>query len=119
MVHGRAGFKLEAAKFGLYIGLPILATISVNDPDNVRWMIDYFQYIKYPPTENVGSDEEPLADKINNEIRRRLKEKEAMEQYREQVKQLGTLENERNARMKTAEESSKGNGIWGWFGYKN
>ncbi len=30
-----------------------------------------------------------------------------MEQYREQVKQLGTLEDERNTRMKTVEKSLK------------
>ena len=114
MVHGRAAFKLEAAKFSLYIGLPIMATVFVNDPANVRWMIDYFKYIKYPPSA-ISDDEEPLVDRINREFKKRAEEKKAIEEYRDQVQKLDDLENERKSRLVESQQSSKG--IWSWFGF--
>lgn len=115
MVHGRAGFRLEALKLSFYIGLPVAATILVNDPSNVRWMIDYFQYIRYPPS-ITGEDDEPLVDKINREFKRRAEERGAVQSYQEQVRKLDDLENERRARL--TENENSGGGIWTWFGFK-
>ena len=115
MVHGKAGFRLEAAKLSLYIGLPVIATILVNEPSNVRWMIDYFQYIRYPPS-ITSEDDEPLVDRINREFKRRAEEREAVQKYQDQVRKLDELESERKARL--AESETNRRGIWSWLGFK-
>ena len=46
MVLGKAGMRLEAYKFGLYISVPILASIVFNKPEVQRKCADYFQFLK-------------------------------------------------------------------------
>ena len=46
MVLGKAGMRLEAYKFGLYISVPILASIIFNEPEVQRKCADYFQFLK-------------------------------------------------------------------------
>ena len=119
MVAGKAGgFRLEAFKFSVYIALPVTATYLCNDPERVRWMIDYFKYIKYPPSSTSQMDE-PLADQINREFKRRAGNREAMTGYREQLRSLDDLEGQRKARAAGLLDEVSGNKGWlSWFGFK-
>lgn len=64
MVKGKPGLYLEAWKFGVYISIPIIASVYYSNPDNQRYWADYWQFIKYPenPNTNVKEKIQELID---------------------------------------------------------
>ena len=83
MVKGRKGLYLEAWKFGVYISLPVIASVYYSNPDNQRYWADYWQFIKYPenPNTNVKQQIKELAEQ-------KEKQKEQRRLYQEQLRQL-------------------------------
>lgn len=58
MAKGRQGFLLEGWKFGIYLLVPITASIYYNNPENQKKSADYWQYVKYPPNPSTGWKEQ-------------------------------------------------------------
>lgn len=115
MVLGRAGLKLEAQKFGIYLMIPIVASIAYNEPTVQRWTADYFQFMKYPsnPKTNLKEEFEQLQKEREQEKIQEEKNKESRKVYMEQLKQLNAV---RNA-LESPEEQTKEvkRGWFSWF----
>jgi hypothetical protein len=94
MVLGRAGMRLEAQKFAVYLSIPIVASLAFNEPSVQRWAADYFQFMKYPsnPKTNLKQEFEQLQREREEEIEeeRRMQEKRSKgrEAYLAQMKLL-------------------------------
>jgi len=73
MVHGKKGLYLEAWKFGVYISIPIFASVYYSDPETQRYWADYWQYIKYPENPNTN---------VKEKIQQLIKEKELQREQR-------------------------------------
>mmetsp|Transcript_11149 Transcript_11149/g.14075 ORF Transcript_11149/g.14075 Transcript_11149/m.14075 type:complete len:125 (-) Transcript_11149:24-398(-) len=111
MVHGRKGLQLEAWKFGVYLFLPIAASITFNEPRVQRYCADYFQFLKYPANPNVN-----LREEFEELARKREKEKEQRKAYLEEVKKMqASAAERRKLREEAAAVAANGNG--GWFGW--
>lgn len=76
MVHGRAGLRLEAFKFGIYITVPLLASAMFNNPDIAQRFIDYYKFIEYPPehpeTTKMKEDIKNLKKNVEAHIRKKM-----------------------------------------------
>jgi hypothetical protein len=83
MVHGKKGLYLEAWKFGVYITIPIIASVYYSDPDAQRYWADYWQYIKYPENPNTNMKEkiQKLADEKGLQREQRMA-------YQQQIQRL-------------------------------
>ena len=96
MVLGRAGMKLEAQKFAVYLSIPIMASLAFNEPTVQQWAADYFQFMKYPsnPKTNLMKEFEQLQRERKEEIEeeRRMQEKriKGREEYLAQMKLLNS-----------------------------
>lgn len=93
MVLGRAGLRLEAQKFALYLIIPITASIVYNEPTVQRWAADYFQFMKYPsnPKTNLKEEFDQLQKEREQEKIQEEKNKESRKVYMEQLKQLNAV----------------------------
>ncbi len=118
MVLGRAGLRLEAQKFAVYLSVPILASLAFNEPSVQRWAADYFQFMKYPsnPKTNLKKEFEELQREREEEMRMQEKRIKGREEYLAQMKLLnasrGGDETGDNNNMETANNSRNG-----WFGW--
>ena len=96
MVLGRAGMRLEAQKFALYLMVPITASLIFNEPAVQKTAADYFQFMKYPsnPKTNLKEEFESMTREREEEIEweKRMAEKreKGREQYVNQLKQLSS-----------------------------
>ncbi|KAL7441270.1 hypothetical protein ACHAXH_005342 [Discostella pseudostelligera] len=96
MVLGRAGLRLEAQKFAVYLLIPITASLAFNEPSVQKWAADYFQFMKYPanPKTNLKDEYEALKKQREEEIewKKRMagKREEGRKEYLKQLKQLGS-----------------------------
>ena len=116
MVLGRKGMRLEAYKFGLYISVPILASITFNEPEVQKWCADYFQFLKFPANPNTN-----LREEFEQLAKQRELEKEKRAKYAEEVQRM--QDNARRSRegreaaLKTADEngSELQGGRWNWL----
>lgn len=95
MVSGRAGFALEGWKFGIYLGIPILASWWYGDPERQKAAADYWRYVQYPANPNTNMKEKFL------EQRKKYEEQRAV--YSEQLKQLDKM-----AKVDKDEHQNKG-----------
>nr|CCA17677.1 AlNc14C38G3331 [Albugo laibachii Nc14] len=43
--------RLEAARFGVYLAIPAIASFVYSQPDCIHWIVTQWQYIRYPPQE--------------------------------------------------------------------
>jgi hypothetical protein len=110
MVHGRAGMKLEAYKFGLYLIIPITASFAFNEPTVQRWAADYFQFLKYPANPNTN-----LKEEFEELLKKRELEKEQMKAYAEQVQKL--QESAQQSRIAAAAAKEAEGKRAGWFSW--
>ena len=110
MVHGRAGMKLEAYKFGLYLIIPITASFAFNEPTVQRWAADYFQFLKYPANPNTN-----LKEEFEELLKKRQLEKEQMKAYAEQVQKL--QESAQQSRIAAAAAKEAEGKRAGWFSW--
>mmetsp|Transcript_9313 Transcript_9313/g.13222 ORF Transcript_9313/g.13222 Transcript_9313/m.13222 type:complete len:115 (+) Transcript_9313:89-433(+) len=83
MVHGRQGLKLELGKFGVYLAIPILASVAFNEPKIQRVCADYFQFLKYPANPNTR-----LKEEFEELVQKRDLEKKQRQEYAEQIQKL-------------------------------
>ncbi|KAJ0405171.1 hypothetical protein P43SY_001376 [Pythium insidiosum] len=62
--------KMEAARFGLYLSIPVIATMVYAQPDCINYIVAKWNYISYPP--QAVSREELLqkAREIANESKK-------------------------------------------------
>jgi hypothetical protein len=65
---------LEAWKFGIYISIPIIASVYYSNPETQRYWADYWQFIKYPenPNTNVREKIQQLATEKGVQREQRL-----------------------------------------------
>lgn len=121
MVLGRAGMKLEAQKFAVYLSIPIIASLAFNEPTVQQWAADYFQFMKYPsnPKTNLMHEFEQLQRERKEEIEeeRRMQEKriKGREEYLAQIKLLNSSRGG-NA-TGSGDPDSTSNTRSGWFGW--
>ena len=116
MVLGRKGMRLEAYKFGLYISVPIFASIIFNEPEVQKWCADYFKFLTYPANPNTN-----LREEFEQLAKQRELEKEKRAKYAEEVQRM--QDNARRSRegreaaLKTADEngSELQGGRWNWL----
>eukprot|EP00547_Thalassionema_nitzschioides_P008101 CAMPEP_0194226480 /NCGR_PEP_ID=MMETSP0156-20130528/41943_1 /TAXON_ID=33649 /ORGANISM="Thalassionema nitzschioides, Strain L26-B" /LENGTH=105 /DNA_ID=CAMNT_0038958841 /DNA_START=174 /DNA_END=488 /DNA_ORIENTATION=- len=96
MVLGKQGMRLEALKFSIYILIPVVASISFNNPNTQKYWADYYQYLKFPanPNTNLKEQYEKLAEQ-------RTLQKEQRKEYLDQMKRL------QESAQKSREQSAK------------
>jgi len=99
MVHGRQGFKLEAFKFGIYIFIPIAASIGFNNPTVQQVCADYFQFLKYPASPNTR-----LKEEFEDMVRKRELEREQRKKYMNQLRELNENAERSNATRVNSDE---------------
>lgn len=111
MVHGKAGLRLEAQKFLLYLLVPISASLTFNDPRVQRFCADYFQFMKYPanPNTNLKKEFEELLEK-------KKKEDEQRKIYKEQILKL--QENAQKSRDEKLKVENNKKGWLSWFRFR-
>jgi hypothetical protein len=114
MVLGRAGLRLEAQKFGIYLLIPIVASIAYNEPAVQRWSADYFQFMKYPsnPKTNLKEEFEQLQKEREQQKIQAEKNKESRKVYMEQLKQLNAV---RDAMDKEENQPAVNRGWFSWL----
>mmetsp|Transcript_34357 Transcript_34357/g.51499 ORF Transcript_34357/g.51499 Transcript_34357/m.51499 type:complete len:132 (+) Transcript_34357:131-526(+) len=121
MVLGRAGMKLEAQKFAVYLSIPIMASLAFNEPSVQKWAADYFQFMKYPsnPKTNLMKEFEQLQREREEEIEeeRRMQEKriKGREEYLAQMKLLNSSRGDNAPGINNTDSTS--NNKSGWFGW--
>ncbi|KAL3795332.1 hypothetical protein HJC23_009505 [Cyclotella cryptica] len=115
MVLGRAGLRLEAQKFAVYLMIPITASIAYNEPTVQRWSADYFQFMKYPsnPKTNLKEEFEQIRKEREEEIKQQDKNKESRKVYLEQLKQLNAVRS--SLETPDAQTSDEKKGWFGWL----
>lgn len=120
MVLGRAGYRLEAQKFALYLAVPITASLAFNEPSVQKHAADYFQFMKYPSNPSTNLKKEFDALKRQREEEREWEErmKGRRERGREEyANQLRRLNADRGAGADDADggELSEKRGWFGWL----
>ena len=83
MVHGRPGMYLEAWKFGVYITVPLIASVYYSNPETQKAAADYWQYIKYPENPNTH-----VKEKIQELIKEKELQQEQRDAYKKQLMEL-------------------------------
>jgi hypothetical protein len=109
MVKGRPGLYLEACKFGIYLSIPVFASVYYSDPDIQRYWADYWQFIKYPENPNVN-----VKEKIQILVTEKEQQREQLELYKQQLRDL-QIAAERGNNF-DADESRSGVSWWGRAG---
>lgn len=106
MVHGKKGLYLEAWKFGVYITVPIFASVYYSNPENQRYWADYWQFIKYPENPNTN-----VKEKIQKLAEERGLQREQRLAYKEQLLRLQRAA-ERSANMEVEEVREESPSWW-------
>ncbi|EWM20818.1 hypothetical protein Naga_100519g4 [Nannochloropsis gaditana] len=98
---GKGNGKLEMFKFGLYVSIPVIASIIYGTPDNMQNIVNKFRYVEYPAEDNRDGDV-LVGQSISKEERARA---------------MAALEKKEDTKSKgddTAAETKKGKwgGLW-------
>lgn len=74
MVKGRQGLYLEAWKFGIYVSIPVIASVYFSDPETIKKQADYWRFIEYPenPNTNVRQKIQELAKEKEEQRAQRM-----------------------------------------------
>lgn len=102
MALGKTGLRLEAWKFGVYLFIPIFASVYFNDPKKQQYWADYFQFLKYPSSPNTN-----LKAKFEELVEQQEKQKQQREEYAQQMKRL--QESAQRSRLERSEEAEQEN----------
>ncbi|KAL7559992.1 hypothetical protein ACA910_013173 [Epithemia clementina (nom. ined.)] len=105
MMAKRPGHLLEAWKFSLYLGIPLLASWYYSDPARQRASADYWKYVVYPP--NPANLKEQLMEQ--ERLHREQLQQRAV--YQEQLRRLDQLANQKSADDDNNEEE-RPKGFW-------
>ena len=110
MVAGRSGMKLEALKFGIYIGIPVVASALFNEPETIQWFVDYFQYIEYPVPASADSQ---FRQKLEAQVIHQQRQEEQRTLMKEQLQALDQLANQnKNREHQDLNSNSDSNSRW-------
>ncbi|KAL3811056.1 hypothetical protein ACHAXA_004567 [Cyclostephanos tholiformis] len=121
MVLGKAGMRLEAQKFVVYLLIPITASVAFNEPTVQKWAADYFQFMKYPsnPRTNLREEYEALKKQRDEEVeweRHMAERREAgREEYRKQLKLIQLGATTRGGGGGESDDSTESSRTMGWF----
>lgn len=103
MVKGRAGLYLEAWKFGVYLTLPVFASVYYSNPEAQKYWADYYQFIKYPENPNTN-----VKEKIRVLAEEKQKQREQREAYVKQLQELQrAAERSENYNLESTSSSSQ------------
>mmetsp|Transcript_1216 Transcript_1216/g.1553 ORF Transcript_1216/g.1553 Transcript_1216/m.1553 type:complete len:109 (-) Transcript_1216:198-524(-) len=105
MVLGKQGMRLEALKFSIYILIPVVASISFNNPETQKYWADYFQYLKFPANPNTN-----LKEQYEELAKQRALQKEQRQEYLDQMKRL--QESAQKSREKSEESGADKKNWW-------
>lgn len=96
MVHPKSKFYLEAWKFGIYVTIPIIASIYYSDPETQRYWADYWQYIKYPenPNTNVREKIKQLAEEKELQREQRLAYQQQLQRLQQAAERASKIQEE-------------------------
>lgn len=83
MSKGGKGLYLEAWKFGVYISIPVIASVFFTDPETLKKSADYWRFIEYPENPNTN-----VRQKIQELIKEKEEQKAQRMAYQEQLKEL-------------------------------
>lgn len=74
MVKGRPGLYLEAWKFGVYVSIPVIASVYFSEPETIKKQADYWRFIEYPknPNTNVRQKIQELAKEKEDQRSQRM-----------------------------------------------
>ena len=106
MVHGKAGLYLEAWKFGVYLALPIVASVYYSNPETQRYWADYWQFIKYPENPNIH-----VKEKIQKLAEEKELQREQRMAYQQQLMKLQQAA-ERSAQVEVDEIKTDSPSWW-------
>lgn len=109
MVLGKQGLRLEAAKFGVYLFIPIVASIGFNSPAVQEYWADYFQFLKFPANPNTR-----LKEEFEELAKKRALEKEQRREYADQIRKLQESAQRSRAQQQASEEASEKKKGWLW-----
>jgi len=103
MALGKTGMRLEAWKFCIYLGIPIVASVYFNDPKRQQYWADYFQFLKYPSSPNTN-----LKSQFEDLVEQQEQQKQQRNEYAEQMRKLQeSAQKSRERREAAAQEESK------------
>lgn len=103
MVLGKKGLRVEAWKFGIYLMIPIGASLAFNEPKVQRFCADYFQFLRYPANPNTD-----LKKEFDELRKKRELEREQRLAYKEQMKKLQS-----SVQTTTGSDEQPKQGWWG------
>jgi hypothetical protein len=106
MVHGKRGLYLEAWKFGVYLSMPIVASVYYSNPETQRYWADYWQYIKYPENPNTN-----VKEQIQQLVQQKELQREQRLAYQEQLLRLQNAA-ERASNMQPEESHNESSPPW-------
>ncbi|CCI50080.1 unnamed protein product [Albugo candida] len=55
--------RLEAARFGIYLAIPAIASFVYSQPDCIHWIVTQWEYIRYPSQQMSRDDFEKAFSK--------------------------------------------------------
>lgn len=122
MVLGKAGMRLEAQKFIIYLMIPVTASMAFNEPTIRTWAADYFQLMKYPsnPKTNLKDEYEELKKQRDEEIewenRMAAKRDAGREEYQKQLKLIHKLNAPRGGEV-DSDDTAESRQRRGWFNW--
>lgn len=105
--------RLEAFKFGVYLIIPISASLTFNDPRVQEWAANYFQFLKYPANPNTN-----LKEEFEEILKKKQEDKEQRRLYAEQIQKL--QDSAKASRLEiaaTANATDIGGSKRGWFSW--
>jgi len=112
MVAGRQGMRLEGLKFGIYIGIPVVASALFNEPETIQWFVDYFQFVTYPAP---ASSSDEIRKQLEAQTKQQMLLREQKKEYSKQLNQLDQLVN-KNKQLEMDDDKSSnlegGNKRW-------
>jgi DNA-binding transcriptional MerR regulator len=109
MVLGKTGMRLEAIKFSIYIGIPVVASIVFNDTGTQKFWADYYQFLKYPANPNIG-----LKEEFEELQKQRQLQQEQRKEYAEQMKRLQQSAQRSRAQAAEAKDDEQKKKGWLW-----
>mmetsp|Transcript_15533 Transcript_15533/g.35799 ORF Transcript_15533/g.35799 Transcript_15533/m.35799 type:complete len:133 (+) Transcript_15533:328-726(+) len=93
MVKGRQGLYLEAWKFGVYISIPVIASVYFSDPNTIKKQADYWRFIEYPenPNTNVKQKIQELAKEKEEQRAQRMAYQRQLQELQRAAKRSSSV----------------------------
>ena len=103
MVKGRQGFYLEAWKFGVYVSIPVIASVYFSEPGQIKKSADYWRFIEYPENPNTN-----VRQKIQALAKEKEEQREQRMAYQKQLQELQRSAERSSSAVDDDDENSPG-----------